>query len=255
MPDRRIAAVVAAFLALVACGALGYVLVEGYTWSEGIFMAVITVTTVGFGEVRPLSSAGRVFTTIYALLSFLCVAVLLHSLVSSMLNTVLSRGRKGIGMKKAIAAMSSHYVLCGYGRLGRAAAWPFEGAGLDFVVIEADPIKCEELRAAGTPVVEGDSTQESTLREAGIEKARGLLAMLDSDPHNLYIVLTARDLNPGLHIIARVEDVSSESRTRRAGADGVVSPFTTAGCSIATSMIESTRTDQRPLARAAKLKV
>lgn len=241
MVERRTLFAAAALVAVLACGAFGYVVVEGYTWAEGLYMAAITVTTVGFGEVRPLSSAGRTFTSVYTLLSFFSVAVLLHSMVKAMLDTVMNGGREGARMKKLIDAMESHYILCGYGRMGKAAAWPFLAARLDIVVIEADPRQCEALRATGIPFIEGDATQEMVLQEAGIQRARGILAMLDSDPENLYIVLTARELNPTLHIIARTEDEGSESRTMRAGADAVVSPFASAGCHVGTSMIESTR--------------
>ena len=134
--------------------------------------------------------------------------------------------------------------------MGRAAAWPFEASGLDIVVIENDLQRCEVLKSAGIPFIEGDSIQESTLREAGVERARGLLALLDSDPHNLYIVLTARELNPKLHIIARVEEESAESRAMRAGANSVIAPFAAAGCRVGSSMIESTRSEQQPTAPA-----
>ncbi len=244
MQNRTILVAIVTMFAILAGGALGFVMIEGYAWPEGIYMAVITVTTVGFGEVRPLSPAGRVFTTIYTLSSFVGVAVLFHFVARSMLDAVLSREWKERRMMKTIARMNSHYILCGYGRMGRAAAWPFEASGLDIVVIESDPLQCEKLRKANIPLIVGDSTQESTLRDAGIARARGLLALLDSDPHNLYIVLTARELNPDIHIIARVEDESSETRIMRAGADSVVSPFASAGCRVGQSMIESTRSGQ-----------
>ena len=247
MFNRRTLIAFTALVAVLVSGALGFVVIEEYNWSEGIYMAAITVTTVGFGEIRPLSPAGRTFTTIYTLLSFLSVAVLLHSLAESMLTSVLSRRREESKMRKAIAAAKGHYILCGYGRMGRAAAREFEMSGREFVVVESDAERCEELRKEGILFVEGDSTQEATLLDAGIKRARGLLAMLGSDPNNLYIVLTARELNPTLHIIARVEGAEggTEQRVLRAGADSVVSPFATAGHHVAASMLEATNAATR----------
>ena len=203
-------------------------------------MSVITLTTVGFGEVKPLSAVGRGFTTFYILLGFGSLALAGHAIAESLLEKVFSE-RSGIKkMQKKISALKSHYIICGYGRVGAAASEYFEKAGIDFVTIEANPEHCRIINEKGSLYIEGDATRESLLREAGIKSAKGLLALLNSDPDNLFIVLSARELNPTLHIIARAGEPSSGKKIMRAGADSVVSPFSTAGRQIAGDILAAT---------------
>jgi len=203
-------------------------------------MSVITLTTVGFGEVKPLSAAGRGFTTFYILLGFGSLAVAGHAIAESLLEKVFS-GRSGLKkMRKKISALKSHYIICGYGRVGAAASEYFGKAGIDFVTIEANPEHCQIINEKGCFYIEGDATRESLLLEAGIKSAKGLLALLNSDPDNLFIVLSARELNPTLHIIARAGEPSSGKKIMRAGADSVVSPFSTAGRQIAGDILAAT---------------
>ena len=203
-------------------------------------MSVITLTTVGFGEVKPLSAAGRGFTTFYILLGFGSLAVAGHAIAESLLEKVFS-GRSGLKkMRKKISTLKSHYIICGYGRVGAAASEYFEKAGIDFVTIEANPEHCRIINGKGSLYIEGDATRESLLLEAGIKSAKGLLALLNSDPDNLFIVLSARELNPTLHIIARAGEPSSGKKIMRAGADSVVSPFSTAGRQIAGDILAAT---------------
>lgn len=221
-------------------GIFGYMVIEDYTFSEGLYMSVITLTTVGFGEVKPLSGAGRGFTTFYILLGFGSLALAGHAVAESLLEKVFS-GRSGLKkMRKKISALKSHYIICGYGRVGAAASEYFEKAGIDFVTIEANPEHCQIINGKGSLYIEGDATRESLLLEAGIKSARGLLALLNSDPDNLFIVLSARELNPTLHIIARAGEPSSGKKIMRAGADSVVSPFSTAGRQIAGDILAAT---------------
>lgn len=203
-------------------------------------MSVITLTTVGFGEVKPLSAAGRGFTIFYILLGFGSLALAGHAIAESLLEKVFS-GRSGIKkMRKKISELKSHYIICGYGRVGAAAAEHFQKTGIDFVAIEANPEHCRIINEKGCFYIEGDSTRESLLLEAGIKSAKGLLALLSSDPDNLFIVLSARELNPTLHIIARAGEPSSGKKIMRAGADSVVSPFSTAGRQIAADILAAT---------------
>lgn len=203
-------------------------------------MSVITLTTVGFGEVKPLSDAGRGFTTFYILLGFGSLAVAGHAIAESLLEKVFS-GKSGLKkMRKKISALKSHYIICGYGRVGAAASEYFEKADIDFVTIEANPEHCRIINEKGSLYIEGDATRESLLFEAGIKSAKGLLALLNSDPDNLFIVLSARELNPTLHIIARAGEPSSGKKIMRAGADSVVSPFSTAGRQIAGDILAAT---------------
>jgi len=203
-------------------------------------MSVITLTTVGFGEVKPLSGAGRGFTTFYILFGFGSLALAGHAIAESLLEKVFS-GRSGLKkMRKKISVLKSHYIICGYGRVGAAASEYFKKAGIDFVTIEANPEHCQIINEKGCLYIEGDATCESLLLEAGIKSAKGLLALLNSDPDNLFIVLSARELNPTLHIIARAGEPSSGKKIMRAGADSVVSPFSTAGRQIAGDILAAT---------------
>ena len=203
-------------------------------------MSVIILTTVGFGEVKPLSGAGRGFTIFYILLGFGSLALAGHAIAESLLEKVFS-GRSGIKkMRKKISELKSHYIICGYGRVGAAASEYFQKTGIDFVAIETNPEHCKIINEKGCFYIEGDSTRESLLIEAGIKSAKGLLALLGSDPDNLFIVLSARELNPTLHIIARAGEPSSGKKIMRAGADSVVSPFSTAGRQIAADILAAT---------------
>ena len=146
-------------------------------------------------------------------------------------------------MKKKISQFKDHYVICGFGRVGAAAVESLKIAGADFVIIERTTEHCRAIRERGYFCLEGDATSETSLIEAGVKRAKGLLALLDSDPSNLFIALTARELNPTLHIIARIEDVSSEKKILQAGADRVISAFSTAGKKVADDILSATGMD------------
>ena len=233
-------------VALVLCpgiiliGAMGYMLIEDYTILDGIYMSVITITTVGYGEVKPLSEIGRGFTIFLILIGFGILAFAGHAVVELLFERAWSDKAEIKKMKKQISKLKSHYIICGFGRVGKAASEHFKAAGVDFVIIEANPDQSQIIREKGYLYIEGDATWESVLSEARIKSAKGLLALLNADPDNLFIVLSARELNPTLHIIARAEDISSEKKIFRAGADSVVSPFATAGKQIAGNILTAT---------------
>jgi len=237
---RRVILALLLITGAIAVGTFGYMIIEDYSFFEGFYMSVITLTTVGFGEVKPLSGAGRGFTIFYILLGFGSLALAGHAIAESLLEKVFS-GRSGIKkMRKKISELKSHYIICGYGRVGAAASEYFQKTGIDFVAIETNPEHCKIINEKGCFYIEGDSTRESLLIEAGIKSAKGLLALLGSDPDNLFIVLSARELNPTLHIIARAGEPSSGKKIMRAGADSVVSPFSTAGRQIAADILAAT---------------
>ncbi|MDY6988132.1 MAG: NAD-binding protein [Thermodesulfobacteriota bacterium] len=238
---RRITMALTLCLSIIAIGTSGYVLIEDYTFFEAVYMSVITITTVGFGEVRPLSEIGRGFTTLLILVGFGSLAFVGHAIVESLLEKVWSGKSEIKKMRKKISGLKSHYVVCGYGRVGMAAAEYFRETGVDFVIIEANSAQTHEIREKGYLIVEGDATKDATLLKAGIKSASGLLALLNSDPDNLFTALTARELNPMLHIIARAEHASSEKKILRGGANDVISPFTTAGKQIAEQVLSATR--------------
>ena len=227
-------------LGVILLGATGYVVIEHYTFIEGLYMSIITVATVGFGEVKPLSDMGRGFTAFLILVGFVSLAFAGHAMVESLMEQISSGKSEIKKMKKKIAQLRSHYIICGFGRVGMAASEHFVKADVDFAIVENDPKQCDGIRDRGHLFVEGDATYETVLLDAGIKSAKGVLALLASDPDNLFIVLTARELNPTLHIIARAEEESSETKIIKAGADRVISPFATAGRQIADDILSLT---------------
>ena len=240
MKPHRIIWTLVALFSLLLLGILGYMGIEDFTFIEALYMSVITLTSVGFGEVRPLSDTGRLFTTGYIVMGFSGLAFASHALVGSIMETVWTGGKERKKMNKKIAQLKSHFILCGYGRVGAAAAEHFKANRVDFVIIENSAEHCQHIAEQGHLHIHGDATHEETLRAAGIKSATGLIALLNKDPDNLFIVLSARELNPTLHIISRAEDLSSEHKILRAGADNVISPFASAGIRIAEALLVAT---------------
>ena len=239
LPMRIIVALILC-LGVVLGGTLGYIAIEGYSPGEAFYMTAITMSTVGFGEIKPLSAPGRAFTTGLIFMSFLTLAFTGHALGESLLEKVWSGRVERNKMLKRIQSLKGHYIICGYGRVGAATAAGLEEAGVDFVIIETNESRRSTLLDKGYAFLEGDATHEELLIEAGIKKATGLLALLNSDPDNLFVVLSARELNPTLKIISRAGESSAGAKIVRAGADDVVSPLVTAGRKIAHDMLSAT---------------
>ncbi len=222
----------AALSAVIAIGTVGYHFLEGWSYFDGFYMVVTTLTTVGYGEVHPLSFQGRVFT-IFVLISgvtlvLLTIGGLTHALLESELQSFFGRRR----MDRQISHLSGHYILCGAGRVGRSVARELASKGAAFVVIDQNEAKFAQCDP-GWLTMNGDATKEETLRLARIDTAGGLVAAATTDATNLYVVLTARTLNPKLRIIARASEEDAAKHLRTAGADSVVSPYHFAGQRIA----------------------
>ncbi|HET9300314.1 MAG TPA: NAD-binding protein [Candidatus Polarisedimenticolaceae bacterium] len=214
-------------------GTLGYMRIEGASAADAFYMTGITLTTVGYREVFPLSRAGQVFTVLLAtaglgLLLFLLTEAA-RAVFAGELNAVFGRARR----LRMLEKMTNHEIVCGWGRMGQAVVIELLRSGRPLVVIESNPEKVRRLVAAGLPVVDGDATSEEVLSAAGTARARGLVACLNDDAHNVYTVLTARSLNPKLFIVARAGEESAESRMLRAGADRVVNPYQLGGLRLA----------------------
>jgi len=239
--NRRIIVAIILFLLIISFGTTGYVLIEKeYSWFDGLYMTMITIATVGFGEVKPLSQAGRVFTILLIVIGFSSLTFIAHSLFESILEKISNESSEIKKMHKKIEQLSRHYIICGFGRVGEAAAEHFKKAGADYVIVESNPEQCEELKERKEYFVEGDATHEETLLKAGIKKASGLLAMLDTDPDNLFIVLSARELNPTLRIFSRSATPSAARKIIQAGADHVISPYKSAGRQVADDILRAT---------------
>lgn len=227
------------FLVIFAIGTVAYRLIEGWPWGDALYMSVTTVTSVGFMEVHPLSSAGRTFTMLLIALGITGLGIwwaLTTALIVELdLGGVLKRRR----IMRSIERLSDHYIVCGVGRMGRVVTAEMKQAGAPFVVIEKSPDRIAQILEIHPDVlvIEGDSTKESTLKRAQVETARGLAACLADDADNLLVCLTASHLNPRLTTVARAYNEESLDKLRRAGAEHVVSPNQTGGIRMAFSLL------------------
>ena len=233
---RNLKFLAAALALVVGLGTLGFHYIEGWPWFDGFYMVITTLTTIG-DQTHPLSHAGRVFNVIVIIggvgLVFLMIGSLTQALLEFELQNFFGRRR----MERDIGRLTDHYIICGAGRVGRSAARELARRPAQFVIIENNEPKAQKFSSENWLMLIGDATQEQTLREAQIERARGLVAATTTDATNLYIVLTARTLNPSLRIIARASEEVAEKHLRSAGADSVVSPYIFAGQRIAQSFL------------------
>src|SRR5438309_5340539 len=225
-----------ALTAVIVVGTAGYHFIEGWPWFDGFYMVVTTLTTIGYQEVHPLSHAGRIFNVFIILSGVALVLVGIGAITQALLEFELQSffGRRR--MEREIGRLSDHYIICGAGRVGRSAARELARRPVPFVIIEQNQVKAGRFTDDWLMMV-GDATQEQTLRDAQIDRARGLVAATTTDATNLYIVLTARGLNPNLKIIARASEEDAEKHLLTAGADSVVSPYSFAGHRIAQSFL------------------
>jgi len=236
-PLRRFQISVAALFLLILAGTGGYVLLEGMRPGEALYMTVITITTVGFGEVQPLSPVGRAFTIGLILVGIGAVTSAISNAVEVVLGQRLWTSVQKRRMEAWLMVMQDHYIVAGYGRIGRQIVRDLRARGQTFVVVESDPGLEEEFIEDQIPHVFGDATQEEALQRAGIERAYGFVATLNTDADNVLSVLTARELNERLFIVARATTAAFEKRLRRAGADRVVSPYDIGGHRIALALL------------------
>ena len=234
---RRLRSALLIILGLIVVGTAGYHLLEGMSLLDGLYMTVITLTTVGFGEGELLSHTGRLFTIGLILSGVGAGAWAVQNAVEILLGEQLWRTIGSRRVTRAIEKLSGHYIVCGYGRMGRETALELQRRGVTFVVIEAQPDIVQTLLDEDVPVIEGDATYEETLRAAGIERARGLVAAVNTDADNVLIVLTAKEINPSLTVVARAAVAESERKLYRAGADRVVTPYTIGGRRIALALL------------------
>jgi voltage-gated potassium channel len=225
-------------LALVMlAGTAGFHFIEGWSWFDGFYMVVTTLTTIGYQETHPLSHAGRVFNICVIAagvsLVFLAIGALTQALLEFELRSFFGRRK----MEREIGRLKDHYIICGAGRVGRSAARELARRPVPFVIIENNEAKAARYTNENWLIQIGDATKELTLREAHIEQARGLVAATTTDATNLYIILTARALNPKLKIIARASEEDAEKHLLTAGADSIVSPYSFAGQRIAQTFL------------------
>lgn len=232
------------FLLLVLVGGtVGYSLVEGWEPLDALYMTVITITTVGYGEVKPLSHGGIVFTMILIITSVGMVAFIIVGLARIMVEGEVRRifGRRKL--EKKIGGLKNHYIVCGYGRIGSYICKELAAKPVSFVVVEKDPQITQRLEDGNYHYVNGDATDEGALRKAGIKSAKCLVATVASDADNLYITLTARELNPDLYTLSRATDENAQKKLLTAGANKVVSPYLIGAHRMAMALLRPTVVD------------
>jgi voltage-gated potassium channel len=213
----------------IAYGVTGYMALEGWSFIDGLYMTVITLSTVGFREVRPLDATGQLFTLSVITIGVGLVLVTVTVVAQWILEGTWSERNRRRRMQRRIDEMSKHFIVCAYGRVGRAVARELQAEGAPFVVIDPEEALVERMTSDGVAYLIDDPSEELVLRRAGVERARGLVCAVDSDATNVYIALVARSLNPELFIVARASEPGSDQRLLKAGADRVVSPFVSSG--------------------------
>lgn len=223
-------------LAEVLLGMLGYMVLENYSAEEAIYMTIITISTVGFTEVQPLDIGGRIFTTILILANIGIFAYLLAVFSYFIIQGEIFKKMHLNLINNRIAKLENHIILCGYGKYGREAAAHFDDHKLSYVVIDKDPELIEHIQKSEDPILylEGDATIDEILERAGIEKAAAIISALPDDSENVFIVLTARQINPSIKIISRARDPRTNKKLLKAGANHVVMPDQIGGFYMAT---------------------
>jgi voltage-gated potassium channel len=240
---RRFLTGVCVFAFLLAFGTTGYMVIERWSFLDALFMTVTTVTTVGYREVRPLDTEGRIFTIVLVLFGVGTAIYLLTTFVALVIEGDLGTAFGITRMKSRIEQLTDHAVLCGFGRVGEEIARELVARGVPFVVVENNPDTVPRAVEQGHLLIEGDATKDDILLQAGVERAKTLLAASDSDSGNTYITLTAKALNPKIFVVARSGRRDNEALVMRAGADRVISPYALSGRRMALSAIQPSIVD------------
>ncbi len=220
---------VAALVALIACGTLGFSLLEPLTLLDSLYLTVMTVATVGYGDVHPVSRAGRGFATVFMLVSVAVVGFLLSTAIQALVQSEIVAAYGQRRRYREISKLRNHFIICGAGRVGSRIIRELQRRDEPFIVIEREEKNVAGLIEENVLVLVRDATLEETLRVAGVERARALAACLSDDAANVYVVLTARGLNDDLHIVARAVEEQAEPKLIRAGANRVIAPVIIGG--------------------------
>ncbi len=218
-------------------GTVGFTVIDDYPVFDAFYMTLITVSTVGYAEIHPLSHAGRVFNSFLiffgVITMFIAIGAMTQSIIALELGEYFGKRRN----RRMIEKLEKHFIVCGYGRVGRSAAQELKRAGVPFVVVDRESERTERAIQAGMLAVTADSTHDETLRTVGVERARGLISALATDADNLFVILSAKNLNPKLFVATRAAEEEAEQKLRQAGADALYAPYTTAGYRLAQAVL------------------
>lgn len=228
---------IAILVGITVFGTVGYSLIEGWPLNEAFYMTIISITTVGYQEVHPLSPVGQMFTAVLLMLGVGAVFYVMAGIAENMIE---GRIRQIFGRRKRvreIQKLRGHHVVCGYGRIGFIICREFQREDRPFVVIDNNPEKAVQLTDENIPVVVGDATSDEILIEAGVEHAAGLISSMPTDAENVFVTLSARRLNKNLFVVARAVRDSAIPKLHDAGADRVISPYTMGGLRMADSVL------------------
>ncbi len=240
---RRIAFAAATPFVLVAIGSEGYHVIEGWSWLDALYMTVTTLSTVGFGEVHPLSAAGRMFTVGLVLGGVFTMAAAVTSVISSLVSGEVQKLLGRQRMERSLASMKDHVIVCGYGRMGHIVCDELAVINQPFVAIDRDHNLIEHFPGHIGVALEGDATADEVLRKAGIDRARAVVSALPHDADNLFVTMSAKLLNEKVFVVARAEDPASEAKLTRAGANRVVAPYVLGGGRVVQAVLRPTVLD------------
>jgi len=242
-PEKQIGKIILAFVSVMVFGVAGLMIIEGWPLLDAVYMIVTTMSTVGYREVRPLSSAGMVFIIVFIVVgvgAFLyAITMIAEYVISGQLKGVLEKRR----MKQQIAKLKQHYVVCGFGRVGQQVAAELRQDGMGVVVIDVDSSAISRCAQLGYLYLAGNASDDAVLKEAGIMEAAGLASAVDSDAENVYVTLSAKSLRRDLYVVARASSEEAEYKLLRAGADRVISPYTLGGKRLAGMLLRPSVVD------------
>ncbi|MCC7153515.1 MAG: potassium channel protein [Bryobacterales bacterium] len=234
---KRLGLVLIAVVIVCVVATAGYMVIEDYSLLDAVYMALTTMTTIGYGEIHPLSPAGRLFNIIVIVFGvsamFLAIGAMTHTIIEVQFGNLVEKRRT----RRMIDRLVNHYIICGYGRVGRGAAEEMKQSGVPFVIVDRSEEKTERAMHAGFLAVQADATRDETLRGVHIGRARGLIAALATDADNLFVVMSAKTLNNKIRVVARAGDDEAESKMFRVGADAVYAPYTVTGIRLAQALL------------------
>jgi voltage-gated potassium channel len=240
---RRLLLIVCVPSLLILAGTISYHFIEDWSLFDSLYFTIVTLTTIGYGDLTPKTDDGKLFTMVFALVGvftlFYLAAEFLRVVITGEMRGLLGKQR----MERALAELKDHLIVCGYGRMGRFVCRQFSAERLPFVIIDRDADALENFAVPNGIAIHGDATSDDVLRSAGVERARALIAVTADDADNLYITLSARLLNERVFIVARAETEAAQQKLERAGANRVVSPYLIGGSRVAQAVLRPTVVD------------